>query len=196
MGIKELVYGSIGLGVAAVATVMLFVAYKVVPCLTGEVVRTSAVSAAGELLIATSPVCPETGQLFARITLTVIITLTLAIAAVVAVGGTDAVGDAAVAIGAMRLGQQPGRMIDLQARQAPGPDAYLTVAQVEAMLAKARLDDARADDLRGQSDWTAGRPALPPSTNAPSPAPATAGQNGHGGNGSNGHRVFKAEDWK
>lgn len=162
------------------------------PCVTGEVSTTTAVSQEGKLLVSTAPVCPEEGQLMVRALLVALVVGGLIILAVKVVMDADARGDAAVAIAGMTMGYAPRSTIDLQARHAAsGQDAYLTVAQVEAMLAKAALDNARADDLRGQSEWTATRPVLPQATTPPPTAP----QNGHGSNGANGHRTFSKEEW-
>ena len=63
----------------------LYAVYKLAPCITGEVTTTTAVSADGQVLTATSPVCPEEGQTYVR---AVGLAGLAAVAIVVAVLGT------------------------------------------------------------------------------------------------------------
>lgn len=150
-----------------IGVTMLYIAARFVPCITGQL------DAAGQL------VCPETAYVQA-VGIVVLIVIVI---------GFNAIENAYASRARSESAAAAPQIIDVQARHG-GQDITVIAAQVAKLLADARLAQAKADDITGVSQW----PALPQTT-APPQVVATAGQNGHG-NGSNGHRVYKAEDWK
>lgn len=158
----------------------LYAVHKLAPCITGEVTTTTAVSADGQVLTATSPVCPEEGQTYVRavgLAGLAAVAIVTAVLGTLAFNGLENIGLGWVAIS---RGQAP---INATARDVTPDDrreyerhqADLDYKQVMTELAatRAEVERMKIDDRKG---WT----RLPANG-----APATNG-NGTGGNGSKG----------
>lgn len=157
----------------------LYAVYKLAPCVTGEVTTTTAVSADGQVLTATSPVCPEEGQTYVR---AVGLAGLAAVAIVVAVLGTlafNGVENIGLGMVAIWKGQAPINSTARDITPDSGRDAELHRLDVQLKEATVQLTAARAalgrQSLEDRQGWQA------PMANG------TGQANGNGANG-NGHK--------
>lgn len=155
--------------IVAVTLVGGYALHRVVPCLTGEVRSSTAMTADGRTLVATAPVCPEEGQLVFRSMALIALTGLIVIAAVKVVMDADAKGDAAVATAALALGRLPQGMAG---RLAGTPD----IIDAEVRLAEAQERRQRAG-WYGRRDTPGELPDFSGLFDAP-PAARTNGTNG------------------
>ncbi len=149
-----------------------YTVHRVVPCLTGEVRSSTAMTADGRTLVATAPVCPEEGQVVFRSMALIALTGLIVITAVKVVMDADAKGDAAVATAALALGRLPQSMTG---RLAAAPD----IIDAEVRLAEAQERRQRAG-WYGRRDTPGELPDFTGLFDAPPVAPA-ARTNGHNG---------------
>lgn len=156
----------------------LYAVHKLAPCITGEVTTTTAVSADGQVLTATSPVCPEEGQTYVR---AVGLAGLAAVAIVTAVLGTlafNGVENIGLGMVAIWKGQAPINAVARDvtpdgAREYERHQADLDYKRMQTQVAamRAELDRQKIDDRKG---WQL-------------PAGGAAATNGHNGNGANGN---------
>lgn len=156
----------------------LYAVHKLGPCVTGEVTTSTAVSAEGKILTATSPVCPEEGQTYVRavgLALIVGTMLVVAVLGTLAFNGLENIGLGWVAIS---RGQAPINAVARDvtpdgAREYERHQADLDYKRMQTQVAamRAELDRQKIDDRKG---WQL-------------PAEGAAATNGHNGNGANGN---------
>lgn len=157
----------------------LYAVYKLGPCVTGEVTTTTAVTAEGKMLTATSPVCPEEGQTYVRavgLALIVGVLIVGTALGVLAFNGVENIGLGMVAIwkGQTPINSTARDITPDSSREAEMHAADVRYRQTMTELAamKAELGRLAIEDRKG---WQ----ALPAERGAA--ANGTSNGNGHKG---------------